>query len=156
MLTGHGALLSLDSVRPLLGDAQVLPVVLGTARKIEAYGDKHRIFSTNQRLAMAARDLGCSFPGCHVGPAWAEAHHVIPWRDGGTTSVDNGTLVCPTHHRHFEENGWDCVMLHGVPHWIPPAWIDPDRVPRRNTVHEVALPGDPVRPSSHDDRTSGR
>ena len=27
-----------------------------------------------------------------------EAHHVIPRCDGGQTSVENGILLCPTHH----------------------------------------------------------
>jgi hypothetical protein len=137
--TGHGALINLDALRPLLGDAQIIPVALGRTRRIEAYGDKHRIFSENQRLALAARDLGCSFPGCTVGPAWTEAHHVVPWSTGGRSTVDNGTLVCSAHHRHFEGNGWECVMLGGLPHWVPPAWIDPQRTPQRNTVHQVGL-----------------
>jgi hypothetical protein len=23
-----------------------------------------------------------------------------------------------------------------VPHWIPPAWLDPTQTPRRNTMHD--------------------
>jgi hypothetical protein len=26
-------------------------------------------------------------------------------------------------------------MIDGIPNWIPPPWIDPDRTPRRNTMH---------------------
>jgi hypothetical protein len=94
-------------------------------RRIEAYGDTHRIFTANQRLALAARDRGCTFPGCTSGPAWCEAHHVIDYADGGRTSVVNGTLLCPYHHRHFARLGYRCTMINGNPHWIAPAWIDP-------------------------------
>jgi hypothetical protein len=26
-------------------------------------------------------------------------------------------------------------MTGGVPEWLPPPWLDPDRRPRRNTAH---------------------
>jgi hypothetical protein len=26
-------------------------------------------------------------------------------------------------------------MISGIPHWIPPAFIDPQRKPMRNTAH---------------------
>src|SRR5262249_12407760 len=94
-----------------------------------------RIFTEGQRLAMIARDQGCSFPGCTVPPAWCEAHHIIAWHDGGETSIENGTLVCPYHHRSFEQLGYHCVMLDRIPHRIPPAWIDPTQTPIRNHTH---------------------
>jgi hypothetical protein len=113
-------------------------VLVNSLRAIEAYGHTHRIFTAGQRLAMIARDHGCSFPGCTVGPAWCEAHHVEPFVLGGKTSVDNGTLLCGYHHAHFERLGFECTMIDGHPHWIPPRWIDAGRTPIRNTAH---LPG---------------
>ncbi len=29
-------------------------------------------------------------------------------------------------------------MTNGVPEWLPPWWIDPDRTPQRNTTHHIA------------------
>jgi hypothetical protein len=72
--TARGALMSLKQVAPLLGDAQILPVVVSRVRGIEAYGTTHRIFTESQRLAMGVRDRGCSFPGCSVPPAWCEVN----------------------------------------------------------------------------------
>jgi hypothetical protein len=95
-----------------------------------------RIATSGQTIALAARDRGCTFPGCDRPAAWAQRHHVIPWHLGGTTDLDNLALVCGYHHRGFEALGWQCVMLDGLPHWIPPAWIDPARRPMRNTVHD--------------------
>ncbi len=74
--TGHGALISVEQALSLAGEARVIPVVLTKTREITAYGDTHRIFTEGQRLAMIARDQGCSFPGCTVGPAWCQAHHI--------------------------------------------------------------------------------
>jgi hypothetical protein len=45
--------------------------------------------------------------------------------------------LCRFHHRYFERLGRDVVMIDNVPHWIPPAWLDPERKPRRNTAQHV-------------------
>jgi hypothetical protein len=135
--SGHGALIGLEQVGVLLGDARILPVVLDSVRGISAYGSAHRFFTEGQRLAMAARDRGCSFPGCTVPPAWCEAHHVIEAAGGGPTSVNNGTLLCGAHHRDFGRLGYRCMMLGGIPHWIAPDWVDPQRTPHRNTAHDA-------------------
>lgn len=44
-------------------------------------------------------------------------------------------LVCGHHHRCFESAGWSVEMADGVPVWIPPAAVDPQRRPRRNRAH---------------------
>ena len=85
---------------------------------------------------MIARDQGCSFPGCDTGPAWCESHHVTDHAAGGPTTTDNGALACRAHHRHHQAMGWHATMLNGIPHWIPPTWLDKDQVPRRNTRHD--------------------
>jgi hypothetical protein len=30
-------------------------------------------------------------------------------------------------------------MIHGIPHWTAPNWLDPTQTPRRNRMHDVAL-----------------
>jgi hypothetical protein len=135
--TGHGALISVDQALTLAGDARLMPVVLTKTREITAYGDTHRIFTEGQRLAMIARDQGCSFPGCSVGPAWCQAHHITDFAITKRTSVDDGTLLCGFHHREHPNLGWTGHMINGTPHWTPPAWIDPDQTPRRNRVHDL-------------------
>jgi hypothetical protein len=32
--------------------------------------------------------------------------------------------------------GWEAVLIDGIVHWRPPAWIDPTRTPIRNTAHD--------------------
>jgi hypothetical protein len=134
--TGHGALISVDQALTLAGDARIMPVVLTKTREITAYGEAHRIFTEGQRLAMIARDQGCSFPGCTVGPAWCQAH-ITDFAISRRTSVDDGTLLCGYHHREHPNLGWTGHMLNGTPHWTPPHWIDPDQTPRRNRIHDL-------------------
>ena len=119
-----------------MGDAQVQLVKLGPTRAIEAYSSTQRVFTAQQRLAMIARDEGCSMPGCTAPPLWCQGHHVVEYSDGGPTTVANGTLLCGDCHRQFAKRGWECVMTDGVPQWIPPPWIDPERRPLRNLAHD--------------------
>ncbi|MGH8894931.1 MAG: hypothetical protein ACRDWY_16765, partial [Actinomycetes bacterium] len=66
-------------------------------------------------------------------PEWCQAHHRIPWEDGGETSVANCCLLCDHHHRVVHHHGWHVELRDGVIWTIPPPWVDPDRTPRRNT-----------------------
>jgi hypothetical protein len=134
--TGHGALITTELALTLAGDARVIPVRLTATREISAYGDTHRIFTERQRLAMTARDHGCSFPGCDVGPSWCQAHHITDFTTTRRTSVDDGTLLCGYHHREHPTLGWTCRMINGTPHWTPPPWLDPTQTPRPNHVHQ--------------------
>lgn len=61
-------------------------------------GRKRRHFSPHQRKALIVRDRHCRAPGCAAPPDWCEAHHVVPWADGGPTDLDHGILLCNFHH----------------------------------------------------------
>ncbi|WP_195907801.1 HNH endonuclease signature motif containing protein [Microbacterium gorillae] len=86
-----------------------------------------RLFSTDQRRAISARDRSCVIPGCHTPARWCEIHHVKEWSNGGQTDVDNGVLICWHHHRFIDRMGWDIRMNDGVPEVRPPDWIDPTK-----------------------------
>ncbi len=135
--TGHGAFVpTQEAVRWAGGDTRTQTVILDrSVKSVTAYGSAHRIFTEGQRLAMIARDKGCSFPGCDRPPQWCQAHHITEWIDHGPTSLDNGTLLCGHHHRNFERLGWTVTMTPGTPHWTPPHWIDPTQTPRTNQAH---------------------
>jgi hypothetical protein len=135
--TGHGALITAQLALSLLGDARVIPVVLGQNGQILAYGTSHRIFTESQRLAMIARDQSCSFPGCDQPPARCQSHHITDYALTRKTSVDDGTLLCGYHHREHPNLGWTCHMINGIPHWSPPHWIDPHQTPRPNRTNHL-------------------
>jgi hypothetical protein len=50
------------------------------------------------RRAVARRDRRCRFPGCDRRPRACQVHHLVPWSEGGETSLCNCCLVCPFHH----------------------------------------------------------
>ena len=80
---------------------------------------------------------GCAFPGCDRPPGWCEAHHIRHWAAGGPTSLANGVLLCGAHHRLIERGDWEVrLAADGIPEFRPPPWIDPDRRPRRNHLHD--------------------
>ena len=134
---GHGRFADDSPVSPqtvlrLADEGEIVPTVLAANGKVLWLGRSRRIADKNQTAAMIARDGGCSFPGCDRPPQWCERHHVKPWAEGGETSIDNLTLLCAYHHHHFDELGWRCRMINGLPHWIPPRWIDPEQKPKFN------------------------
>ncbi len=136
--TGHGSLISVAQAKRIAGgDPLIVPVVIGHAKEILAYGTAHRLFRSPQRCAIYARDKGCTWPGCDAPALWCEINHVTPWAHGGRTSVDNGALLCPRHHQNLDFNGWVATMINGIPRYIPPTRIDPDQTPRRNTLHDL-------------------
>jgi len=70
-------------------------------------GREQRLFTTRQRVALAARDGGCMFTDCDRPPAWCEAHHVEYWhRDVGKTDIADGILLCRYHHLLVHNNDW--------------------------------------------------
>jgi hypothetical protein len=120
--------------RRLLCDAQITPAVLGGDGQVLDVGRAERTFPPHIRRALALRDGGCAWPGCHRPAGWCEAHHIIWWRNGGETSLINGVLLCGYHHRLIHGNtGWVITMAaDGRPDFIPPAHIDPLQRPLRN------------------------
>jgi hypothetical protein len=101
-----------------------------------SYGRTKRLVPPEMRLALTARDRGCSFPGCTRPAAWTQAHHFREFADGGETSIENCGLACTWHHHQFQRKGWRSDITTGRPHWTPPKIIDPNQTPRRNTVHD--------------------
>ena len=112
--TSHGGILSVAEALRLAAEAEIIPVVLGDGGGVLGYGSSRRVASPSQRRALAARD-------------------------GGLTDLDNLTLLCGWHHREFGKRGWACRMTGGAPHWFPPAFIDADQTPRRNSIHRRDL-----------------
>jgi hypothetical protein len=129
--------LDAGTLNRLVCDAVVQPVVLGGGGGVLALGRATRTATRAQRRALVARDRGCVVPGCTAPPAACEAHHVIWWRHGGGTDIDNLALVCGRHHSDLHTGHWQLEMIDGVPWAIPPAWIDPHRRPLRNPIHHA-------------------
>ncbi|WGW10459.1 DUF222 domain-containing protein [Saxibacter everestensis] len=143
--SGHGLLahsgpVSVSTVRQLACDAALIPVVLGGTGQILDTGLSRRLFTPAQRRAIIARDHGCIMPGCTAPASWCATHHIDFHSEGGPTSTDNGALLCEHHHGVIHRGEWTVTMRDGIPWVIPPAWIDPNRTPRRNHFHDPPGP----------------
>ncbi|MET8123821.1 HNH endonuclease signature motif containing protein, partial [Micromonospora sp. NPDC005291] len=117
--------------------ATILPTVLGSTSQVLDVGRQRRLITGPLRRALVLRDHGCAFPGCDRPPRWCDAHHIQHWADNGDTALHNAVLLCGHHHRHIHHSDW-AVRLggDGHPEFIPPAWLDPDQLPRRNQYHQ--------------------
>lgn len=128
------------------------------------FGRGRRVVSAAQWSALALRDGGCSFPGCSAPPEECQAHHIVHWRRGGPTDLDNLTLACGHHHALVHDGGWGVVMTSVGPRWSRPdgssvgdrpGWdVDeadvmvPTRTPRLRYLHPVGrAPASGVPPS---------
>jgi hypothetical protein len=103
-----------------------------------------RTAQQGQRMALFAKDRGCTSPGCRNPASWTEIHHTKPWAVGGLTDIDVLVPACPPHHKMIGpgEDQWQTVMLRDGPDagrvaWTPPKYIDPDQHPRINRAHHV-------------------
>ncbi|GGL29537.1 DUF222 domain-containing protein [Phycicoccus endophyticus] len=95
-----GTLLPHAGLRRAACDTALVAHVLGADGEPLALGRTVRLFTRAQRRHLWLRDRGCSYPGCTAPAAWAEAHHLTHWADGGRSDVGNAALLCPSHHTH--------------------------------------------------------
>lgn len=131
------------ALRKLACDADIIPALLGTSGQILDLGRKTRLFTPAQRLALTARDQGCTFPNCTIPAPWCEAHHITYWSHHGPTNVSNGTLLCSHHHNLIHKERWTIHTIHGIPWFTPPRHIDPTQKPQQN--HYFKPPPPPPR-----------
>jgi hypothetical protein len=94
-LVGENQELTPAQARQLACDADILPAVLGGQSEILDLGRAARLASPAQRAALQLRDKGCVFAGCGAKPNDCHTHHIQPWAQGGTTSLDNLVSLCP-------------------------------------------------------------
>ncbi|HVH62148.1 MAG TPA: HNH endonuclease signature motif containing protein, partial [Candidatus Dormibacteraeota bacterium] len=59
--------------------------------------------------ALNARDRHCRWPGCERPAGWCDGHHLKPWIQGGSSDLENLTLLCGRHHRLVHEGGWQLI-----------------------------------------------
>jgi Domain of unknown function (DUF222)/HNH endonuclease len=134
-----GGKLSPESLRLLACDAAVVPIVMNGAGQPLDVGRATRTIPDGLRRAVAARDRGCAHPGCDRPPSWCEIHHVVPWEDGGPTSLENLVMLCRAHHRQMHFTEWIVRIRDGLPEFIPPVWIDLERRPRRKPLPHLLV-----------------
>ena len=100
----NGSPITIDAFRELAVEANILPAMFNNKTQRLWLGRSQRTASDAQRIALTARDKHCI--GCGTDPLWCRAHHIKYWSHGGTTDIDNLTLVCDRCHHKIHDNGW--------------------------------------------------
>ncbi|GAB2507866.1 HNH endonuclease signature motif containing protein [Nocardia heshunensis] len=133
------ALKMAEGTRPVLAvlDPHGIPLFLGKSQ---------RLASPGQRLALIARDKGCTRPGCDAPASMCAAHHITDWANDGPTDLSNLALACDHCHALVNDSadGWNTVVMGkdsdfpGRCGWIAPKHVDPTGTPTVNQRHHLA------------------
>ena len=81
-------------------------------------GRASRLASRAQRLALFARDRGCTAPGCTRPFSRTQAHHIPDWAHGGPTDINHLGAACGGDNRkvHRRRGGWETEIIESGPH----------------------------------------
>ena len=95
----------------LAGDADTTAVVVRNGVVLYAPGELDlgrttRLANRAQRRALRGVYRTCAIPGCTVHYDRCELHHIIWWRHGGRTDLDNLVPVCTKHHGKIHHDDW--------------------------------------------------
>jgi hypothetical protein len=98
-------------IAELAGDADISAVVVRNGVVLYAPGELNlgrttRLANRAQRRALRGLYATCAIPGCSVGYDRCKLHHIIWWRNGGRTDLDNLIPVCTAHHGRIHHGGW--------------------------------------------------
>jgi Domain of unknown function (DUF222) len=160
--THEGVELSVDTVRRLACDADIIPAVLNGDGVLLDLGRSRRLATREQRRAMRAMYDTCAFHGCDTSFTRCEIHHLTDWTHGGRTDLSAMVPLCAHHHHVVHDDGWHLELaddrtltirqpdgqVHAVCH--PTSRPHPGRH-RLPPPHER---GDPGRPHHHDTGTT--
>lgn len=122
---------SWSSILADLCDASIRRVVLDPDGEIVDIGKATRTWPAAVATAIVLRDRCCTWPGCDRPPVHCDIDHVVPWWQGGSTSVSNGRLRCRYHHTLTHEGWTEHTRLDGTRYTQPPPGWDPRRRRRR-------------------------
>uniref|UniRef100_UPI001647BA76 HNH endonuclease n=1 Tax=Arthrobacter alpinus TaxID=656366 RepID=UPI001647BA76 len=76
-----------------------------------------------------------------------EAHHIIPWYQGGESNINNAAPLCGPHHTLTHQGHWTVRLHHGIPFYTPSYNVDPTQHERRNTYHHGTPPAHKTPPT---------
>jgi hypothetical protein len=100
-----GGLVDAQTVKRLACDATVV-VALDDELGHTMYEGRAKRFATDtQRREVTRRDRRCRFPGC-AASTFTNVHHIVEWKPGGRTDLDNIALLCEFHHHRIHSRGW--------------------------------------------------
>ena len=97
-----GTPISIDETRRLACEANILPAIFNNQAQPLYLGRSRRTHTKTQLHALYKRDKQCT--KCGIRATNCEVHHIQPWEHGGTTNINNLTLLCPTCHHQTHKH----------------------------------------------------
>ena len=94
--------ISINTIRRLACEANIIPAIFNNKAQPLYLGRSRRTHTKTQLLALYKRDKQCT--SCGIRATNCEVHHIMPWEHGGTTNIDNLTLLCPTCHHQTHKH----------------------------------------------------
>ena len=139
--TGHledgGQAIPAGVVEKYLCDAGSIPVLWDQDGRPLDVGRELRLFSRKQRIAIAARDGGCVWPGCSSPISQCEFHHIDHWWEHhGRTDVDDGVPLCRNCHLRLHNQGWRIARERDPDTGADTYWLHPPPDPLTAEVSE--------------------
>jgi hypothetical protein len=101
----HHGLIDGETVQRIACDATIVVALDDDVGHTMYEGRARRFPSDAQRREIMRRDRHCRFPGC-TNVTFTNVHHIVPWKPGGRTDLDNLALQCLHHHRLVHSGGW--------------------------------------------------
>jgi hypothetical protein len=93
------------TVRRIACDATIALGVDDDVGRTMYEGRARRFPSDAQRREVMRRDRQCRFPSC-TNVIFTNVHHIVAWKPGGRTDLDNLALLCLHHHHLVHTKGW--------------------------------------------------
>jgi len=108
-----GPTLAPATAQRLLCDAAVQLLLDDRSGNRMHLGRSRRLATDTQIRALKARDgQRCQFPGCpHT--RYLNAHHIIPWEQGGPTDLDNLIMIWTYHHTVVHNHDYRIHRVNG-------------------------------------------
>ena len=106
------------AARALAADC-ILKVLVTKGVDVVAVAHAGRTIPAHVRSALEARDPVCVIPGCAERKG-LEIDHVVPFAEGGPTTLDNLVRACHFHHGLKTHHGWVLAGRPGAWTWDPP------------------------------------
>jgi hypothetical protein len=123
------------------GNGDVYPVIVRNGVVLYAPGELNlgrstRLASRAQRRALRALYRGCGVPGCETRFDRCKIHHILWWRHGGRTDLENLLPLCVHHHTRVHRDGWVITMGPGrvLTLRLPDGTVHITGPPRRNAA----------------------
>lgn len=113
---------SLATATRVLGEASV-KLVISDGTDVRSVCHLGRTVPAPMKTALEQRDPVCSVPRCE-NSYYLENHHLIPWAQGGPTSLDNLVRICKWHHDLISYERWSLKGRPGEWTWHPPPDFD--------------------------------